>query len=90
MICMDGMIRWNDTGSRTGMIRHENLGLVELVNKNATVGRVHEPNRTVLDPGRITNALQRSIPGSSGNRFAVSSDSLLGGSKPTEKDSDRS
>ncbi|KAF2570414.1 hypothetical protein F2Q70_00002724 [Brassica cretica] len=61
MISIDGMIRWNDTGSRTGMISHENLGLVELVNKKATLGRVHEPNRTVLDPGRIILSLFKRI-----------------------------
>ncbi|KAF3538188.1 hypothetical protein F2Q69_00022579 [Brassica cretica] len=54
MISMDRMVRWNDTGSRTGMIRHENLGLVDRVNKNATLGRVNEPNRSMLDPERIT------------------------------------
>ena len=51
MISMDGMIRWTITGSKTGMIRHENLSLVELVDKNATLGRIHDPSRSMLDLG---------------------------------------
>ena len=54
MISMDGMIRWTITCSKTGMIRHENLGLVKLVDKNATLDRIHDPSRSMLDLGHIS------------------------------------
>ncbi|KAG2312041.1 hypothetical protein Bca52824_023598 [Brassica carinata] len=48
MVGMDGMIRWDDTGSMTGMIRHENLGLVELVKNPEIQGRLYEEIKSVV------------------------------------------